>query len=437
MAGRQKTGKTMNQKILAPYKPLDWQIAPLDDQKDAMLLTGAAGGGKSRTAAEKVNAYCWRYPNSTWLIMRKAREWASKSIVPFMWQSVIGRDPRIKYNKSEGVFYYPNGSVIYSGGMLDDKQRESVRSIGGDGGLDGAWLEEGNAFTRQDYEEIVGRVRHTAASWQQIIITTNPDSPTHWIYKDLIQGGGASVYYSGAKDNPYNSPAYLANLEKLTGVMYDRLVLGKWVQAEGAIYSEYDANVHMIDADKCPPFVRRVRVVDFGYTNPFVCQWWGIDADGRAYRYREIYKTRALVEDLTKQIVKLSDGEYIEATIADHDAEDRATMARHGINTIAADKDVATGIQAVKARLKIQPDGKPRLYLVRGALVEPDPLLSEAKKPTCFEDEIVGYSWQKYQDGRQNKEQPVKVDDHACDAARYFVKHIDTGLSGSKLVDFA
>lgn len=308
---------------------------------------------------------------------------------------------------------------------MDDKQRESVRSIGGDGGLDGAWFEEGNAFTRQDYEEIIGRVRHTAADWQQIIITTNPDSPTHWIYKDLIQGGGASVYYSGAKDNPYNSPAYLANLQKLTGVMADRLVHGKWVQAEGAIYSEYDPAIHMIDADKCPPFVRRFRVVDFGYTNPFVCQWWGMDDDGRLYRYRELYKSRQLVEDLTRQIITLTGGEYIEATIADHDAEDRATMAKHGINTIAADKDVSTGIQAVKARLAIQPDGKPRLYLVRGALVEPDPLLEDAKKPLCLEDEITGYAWQKYQDGKQNKEQPVKVDDHACDAARYLVKYVD------------
>lgn len=412
-------------KVLAPYQPLNWQIAPLDDKAQTLLLTGSAGGGKSRCAAEKINAYCWTYDNSTWLIMRKAREWASKSIVPFMWQSVMGRDSRINYNKSEGVFYYPNGSVIYSGGMMDDKQRESVRSIGGDGGLDGAWFEEANAFTRNDYEEIIGRVRHTAADWQQIILTTNPDSPSHWIYKDLIQGGGASVYYSGAKDNPNNSPAYIHNLQKLTGVMKDRLVDGKWVQAEGAIYDEYDPAIHLIDRDKCPPFIRRYRVVDFGYSNPFVCQWWGEDADGRLYRYREMYVTKKLVEDLTPKIVALSEGENIDTTVADHDAEDRATMEKHGVYTIPAQKDVSTGIQAVKARLKVQPDGKPRLYFVRGALVEVDPLLEAEKKPTCTEDEITGYAWKKYPDGKPNKEEPVKVNDHGCDTTRYMVKKID------------
>lgn len=415
--------------VIAPYQPLVWQIEPLNDKSSTLLLTGSAGGGKSRCAAEKINAYCWTYPNSTWLIMRKAREWAGKSIVPFMWQTVIGRDKRVKYNKSEGVFYYPNGSVIYSGGMMDDKQRESVRSIGGDGGLDGAWFEEANAFTRNDYEEIIGRVRHTAADWQQIILTTNPDSPNHWIYKDLIEGGGASVYYSGAKDNPNNSPAYLNNLQKLTGVMKTRLVDGKWVQAEGAIYDEFEPSIHMIDADKCPEFVRRFRAVDFGHTNPFVCQWWGEDADGRLYRYREMYVTKKLVEDLTPKIVALSEGEAINSTVADHDAEDRATMEKHGIYTVAAQKDVLSGIQAVKMRLKVQADGKPRLYFVRGALVEPDQLLEEAKKPVSTEDEITGYSWKKYDDGKPNKEEPVKVNDHGCDTMRYLVKHVDD-LSG-------
>jgi hypothetical protein len=60
--------------VLAPYQPLPWQVAPLDDKASVLLLTGSAGGGKSKTAAEKINAYCWMYPNSTWLMMRKARE---------------------------------------------------------------------------------------------------------------------------------------------------------------------------------------------------------------------------------------------------------------------------------------------------------------------------------------------------------------------------
>lgn len=422
------TGTKQANKYTSVFEPLPWQVEPWLDKSPVLLLTGSAGGGKSRLAAEKIHGYCLKYPGSTWLIMRKAREWTGRSIVAFYNQTIVGNDPRVKFNKSEGSFKYQNGSMVYSGGMLDDRQRESVRSIGGDGGLDGAWLEEANAFTRQDFEEILGRVRHTAADWQQIILTTNPDSPTHWIYTDLIQGGGASVYYSGAKENPNNSPLYFQNLQKMTGVMKLRLVEGKWVQAEGAIYEEYDPNIHLIDRDKCPEFIRRIRVIDFGFSNPFVCQWWGIDNDGRMYRYRELYVTRKLVEDLTPRIIELSEGESIEATISDHDAEDRATMEKHGVSTIAAKKDVSPGIQAVKGRLKVQEDGRPRLFYVRGALVEVDPLLEADKKPLCTEDEIPGYVWRKYPDGKPNKEEPVKLNDHGCDTTRYGVMYIDNGF---------
>lgn len=414
---------------LAPFSPLPWQLAPWRDKSSVLLLTGSAGGGKSRLAAEKVHAYCQKYPGSTWLILRKAREWSGRSIVPFYAQTVVGNDPNVRFNRSEGAFYYKNGSTVYSGGMLDDKQREAVRSIGGAGGLDGVWLEEANAFTRQDFEELIGRVRHTAADWQQIILTTNPDAPTHWIYNDLIQGGNASVYYSGARDNPYNSPAYVANLGKLTGVLSERLVHGRWVQAEGAVYDEYDPAVHVIDAKHCPEFVRRICSIDFGYTNPFVCQWWGLDSDGRMYLYRELYATRQLVEDMAKRILALMADEYIETFVADHDAEDRATLERHGISTTEAQKAVTVGIQATQARLKRQSDGRARLFVVRNALVAADSLLEAAKLPLCTQDELPGYSWVKQADGKPNKEEPVKINDHGCDAMRYAVMHIDGGLN--------
>lgn len=426
-----------NVTVLALYDPLPWQLKPLYDTSFVLLLTGSAGGGKSRVAAEKINAYCWRYPESTWLMARKAREWNSHSIVPFMWKTVMGEDPRIRLNISDGTFFYPNGSVIYTAGMYDDKQRQAARSIGGDGGLDGAWLEEANAFSRDDFQEIIGRVRHTAASWQQIILTTNPDSPYHWIYQDLILGKGAAVYYSGARDNSNNAPSYIANLERLTGVMRDRLVLGKWVQAEGAIYDEFDPVVHIISAKKMPKLARRFRVVDFGYSNPFVCQWWGLDADNNLYRYRELYQTKKLVEELTPQIVKLTGKEHIEYTVADHDAEDRATMNKHGVSTVAAKKDVGLGIQAVKMRLKIDPKKKkPRLFFVQDALVSADPLLLAAKLPTCTEQEMPGYVWQKYADGKPNKEQPIKVNDHGCDATRYMVAYVDGMIDPTKMVDW-
>jgi phage terminase large subunit len=390
------------------------------DKNLVVLATGSAGGGKSRAAAEKVHAYLLKYAGATGLMLRKAREYCKASIVPFMAQSVIGDDPRVTMIKSENRFVYENGSVLWWGGMKDDDQREALRSIGQEGGLDIVWMEEANAFSELDFEELLARMRGRAA-WPQVIMTTNPGAPSHWIYKRIIQGGEGSVYYSGAADNPHNPAGYIDTLNRLTGVLRSRLVEGRWVQAEGAVYDEWDDAVHLIDPFPIPSDWRRFRSIDFGFTNPFVCQWWALDPDDRMYLYREIYMSGRLVEDHARQIVALEQGEAIDWSVSDHDAEDRATLERHGVYTNPARKEVSPGINAVKQRLRVQEDGKPRLYLMRGALVEEDTRLREAKKPVSTLEEMTGYVWQKSADGRPVKEQPVKLDDHGMDALRYAV----------------
>ena len=85
----------------APFKPLPWQIEPWRDKSLAVLCTGSAGGGKSRLCAEKVHGFMKKYPGATGLMLRKAREYASKSIVPFMQHTVIGDDATVQMHKGD------------------------------------------------------------------------------------------------------------------------------------------------------------------------------------------------------------------------------------------------------------------------------------------------------------------------------------------------
>jgi phage terminase large subunit len=145
------------------------------------------------------------------------------------------------------------------------------------------------------------------------------------------------------------------------------------------------------------------------------------------YLYRELYVTQTLVEDLAAEVLRLSARErHIEATVCDHDAEDRATLERHGVPTVAAVKDVSPGIQAVKARLRRAGDGRPRLFVLQDALVRTDPRLVERKRPTCTVEEFPAYVWPKARDGALVKEQPVKDNDHGLDALRYGVMYLDS-----------
>jgi hypothetical protein len=205
--------------------------------------------------------------------------------------------------------------------------------------------------------------------------------------------------------------------------------LGERPQAEGIIYEGYDPAVHLIDPFPVPRDWTRYWVVDFGYRNPFVCQWWAEDPDGRLYLYRELYMTGRLVEDHARQLLQLAGvtgGDWTAAAeprprvvICDHDAEDRATLERHlKLGTVAAVKDVSPGLQAVGARLRKRGDGRPGLAIFKDALVERDPALVDAHKPACTAEEWEGYVWDTA-GGRKHGEQPLKLNDHGLDCVRY------------------
>lgn len=210
-------------------------------------------------------------------------------------------------------------------------------------------------------------------------------------------------------------------LGNLTGVRRKRLLDGLWAAAEGQIYEEYDPTVHLVPRFDIPEDWDRYWVIDFGYVHAFVWNWYAVDPDGRIYLYRSIYQTRGLVEDHARRGIQLSQGEpRARAIICDHDAEDRATFERHtGLRTVAATKNVSAGIQAVQERLRKQPDGKARLYILEDSVVQRDRELQADGKPTSTEDEFPSYVWD------ERKEAPVKEDDHGMDNLRYMVAHLD------------
>ena len=254
-------------KIVAPYEPFPWQLPALQDKSQIMLLTGAAGGGKSRCGLEKLHAFLMRYPGAMGLMARKTRESMTNSTVLFFMQKVLGDDPKVVYKQHKNRFEYWNGSILAFGGMADKRQREQIRSIGADGGLDIVLLEEAHLFTEEDFEELLPRMRGKAAPWTQIIVLTNPDHPRHWIKRRLIDGKQAAVYYSDWRDNPFNPPEYRHALDMLTGYKRRQLRDGEWCMSEAAIYPMWTEENISFDADYDPAYPIEWWV-DVGYTNP-------------------------------------------------------------------------------------------------------------------------------------------------------------------------
>jgi phage terminase large subunit len=339
-------------------------------------------------------------------------------------------------------YRFRNGSVINIGGL--DKISKIMSSE-----YDMVYVQEATEISEDDWEALTTRLRNWAISFQQIIADCNPAQPTHWL-KQRCDNGRTRLLDTHHEDNPIlfepdgsmtaRGQAYLSKLDQLTGVRYQRLRLGRWSAAEGVIYEEF-GDVHCLDRIPAEPGAsldhayvpihwRRYWAVDFGFVNPFVCQMWAEDPDGRLYLYREIYHTHRTVDQHAKTILSVvaPDGKWLEpkpsAIICDHDAEGRAVLERElGMGTTAAHKSVLEGIEGVQVRLRDPGDGRPRIYLVRNAVVEVDEDLADSGRPTSTIEEVPGYVWE-----GANKEAPVKADDHGCDAMRYVVADRDFGI---------
>lgn len=428
------------------YKPHTGQAQFHRDRAILRLLVGGRGSGKTTAGVQEAQKKIRagepglilapdekHFKRSTWV---QLNEWIP--IDPDL--TGLPTSPLVEHwSKGDKMIRFKTGSVVWYGGI---KEPDSWRGPN----VNWIWYDEpGRHPSKQSFLIPIGclRVGHNPQMW----LTTTPRGVLHWLYTVFVlQQIGEEVMEalkeiglsadSGhllswrrvtTRENRENlSAAYYAMLlATYQGLWRKQEMEGEFVSFEGLVYDNYDPEVHIVPARTIEPWWAKYRVVDFGYKNPFVCQWWAVLPDGDLLRYREIYMTKRTVAQHSAQINQLSAAENIEATVCDWDAEDRATLEENGIATVPANKAIGPGIQAVYRRLALDERGRPTLYLMRDALVERDPMLVAEELPTCTEEEFPRYSWPTDREGRPRKEIPVDLFNHGMDDVRYLVAHVD------------
>lgn len=392
-----------------------------------LLVDGPAGTGKSFGLLWLLHLRALRYPGSRHLMLRKYRASLTQAAL-VTWQTEIRPDLYgVRFTAEKG-FRYPNRSVVVVGGLDVSSKVMSTQ-------YDTIYVQEATELQEGEWEDASTRCRNGMMPYQQLYGDCNPGPDRHWLKQRWERGtltrlpsvheDNPSLYHAGAYTD--QGRAYLARLDALSGVRKQRLRHGLWVSAEGMVYEDtWQARLHCMPRFAIPRSWPRYLAIDFGYTNPFVCQWWAQDPDGRLYRYRELYMSKRLVEDHARAIKVILETEPPpRAIVCDHDAEGRATLERYlRLSTKPAYKAIRDGIQAVAARLRVAGDGKPRLFLLAGSLLEVDPDLAEGRQPTCTEDEMESYIWDT-RNGRKGGEEPLDKDNHGNDSLRYLVAFVD------------
>ena len=430
------------------YIPRGACLQLLHIQAPEVLISGPAGTGKSVSCLMKLHLVCDSVPGVRALIVRRTHASLVESALVSFENFVLPPGHPARKGPSRAMrfaYHYPNGSELVCDGL--DKPTKIFSTE-----FDIAYVQEAIELSEEAWETLGTRLRHGKLPYQQLLADTNPDKPTHWL-KLRCNAGSTLLLESRHEDNPLlwdavaqqwtpfarrpDSSGYMDRLDRLTGPRKERLRYGRWVQAEGLVWEEWDASVHVVDPFSVPEDWPRYWAVDFGYTDPFVCQWWAESPDKRLYLYRELVQTHLLVEDAARQIKYLSRNEPPpRAIVCDHDREGRETLSRHlDLDTDKALKNMEVGHQAVSLRLRKGNDGRPRLFVCRNALVERDPRMVEAKSPCGLIEEIDGYVWDLKQ-GRRKGEQPLDKDNHSCDATRYLVEWLDEPSAPLEIITF-
>lgn len=312
------------------------------------------------------------------------------------WQRILGVSFTEHKDNSIDVF----GNKVYIFGGADCKSYESVRGFT----AYGAFLNEATTLHERFVKECITRCSGEGA---KIFMDTNPENPLHFVKTDYfdkspqyLEDGKLNIVSFNFKltDNTSLNPDYIKRIMASTpkGIFWDRDIDGKWVNAEGIVYKDFNANIHIIDKP-LNPIVRYFAGIDWGYSHKGSICVVGMDMQNNFYVVEEFTQDYRLIDfwvDKAKEIIKKYGNINFYADSARPEHVYR--FQSEGINCINANKSVMAGIETVSKLLVIN-----KLYLIRNGVME-------------LPKEFGLYVWDK-------NGEPLKIHDDAIDALRYAI----------------
>jgi hypothetical protein len=178
---------------------------------------------------------------------------------------------------------------------------------------------------------------------------------------------------------------------------------------KGLIYPMFDELVHVVDYDYNPALPVYVGI-DFGYANPTAAVFLQVVGE-HIVVFDEYYEAMRTTKQTGHALQAMPCFGNTLWRVGDPAAADaRATLQQMGIDIAPADNDVDKGLEKVRWLLKPQGRDTPLIYF--------------ARRCVNLIGEVRHYHTADRKDDRNVNEDPVKNDDHACDALRYAINRL-------------
>ena len=305
--------------------------------------------------------------------------------------------------------------------------------------LSGAGIDEASEVSEESFLLLLNRLRNKQGL-RKLFIVGNPRGH-NWVYRRFIQKidlknpESFHLIQAPTTENTHLPLGYVQGmLDTYSPERIKRDVYGSFDSFEGMVYHEFERYKHVVRPFRIPKEWERHIRIDHGYRNPAAILFFAVSPDGEVYVYHEIYQREWLISELIKGDKKSNKYgllSYIKGSESFKTAKiDPSTKARRGTTGESdydeyrrhwpeqlpplqmAKNDVQVGIDRIKTYLKINPkNNKPMLYVF----------------DTCVNllEEISTYRYPELRPSEQGtkaeKENPLKVDDHALDALRYMI----------------
>jgi phage terminase large subunit len=305
------------------------------------------------------------------------------------------------WRATDFIYTFSNGSYIELFGLEDEgKARGPGRDI--------LFVNEANLISKPLFDQLAMRTTG------QIFLDWNPADFNSWVY-ELADDSRNKRIHSTYKDNIHNLSKpqieYIEHYRELPDdFMWKVYGLGERGAAKELIYTQW--KYYSDD----PPDGDVFYGLDFGYTHP-AALIKVTHYEGGNYAEEMLYESSLTNPSLiarVKEIIKGSSPVYADCA----EPKTIEELYKAGINVLPSDKDVWAGIVGVKSFPLFVKHGSSNLIR-----------------------EMQGYKWKK--DKNDNVlEEPVKMNDDACDAMRYAIfTHLTSdqefygrGLNGEKIL---
>lgn len=408
----------------------------LKDKHRHIAYGGARGGGKSWAVRTKSKLLAFRYPGIKILIVRKTYKELQNNHIEQLTAELAGF---AKYNRSDKMFRFPNGSTISFGYCANEGDLGQYQGAE----YDVVFIDEAGQLQESWIRKINLCVRGTNGFPKRTYYTLNPGGPGHAYFKRVFVDRNFNpdedpndYFFIQAKveDNKAlmdTQPDYLRELENLPPTLRAAWKDGRWDVYEGQFFEDFRDDpehyqdrrwTHVIEPFEIPDGWTICRSYDFGYGKPFSCAWWAVDYDGTIYRIMELYGcTRTPNEGVKwtpdqqfseihktetqhpwlkgKNIIGVADPAIWDASRGESIAD---TAARYGVYFTKGDNERIAGWMQCHYRLQFDEDGYPRMYVFNTcrAFIRTIPLL-------IYDEHKV-------------EDLDTTMEDHVADEWRYF-----------------